>query len=217
MSAGIAVLCPFGADGGLISKAVSLTDGAVRVLVPQSQAAAAGEWGATHIHTLPDHLEVPDEAAFARWLANRIRDWGETVVLAPATVSMRSILPMTAWHLQAGLTADCTALSLEDGRLLQTRPAFGNNMMASIRTVSPIQMATVRPHVFHAQPHPVNEPQLVAEHFAVADSPVTLREFTPYTEGEPLGQADIILAGGVGIGSAAGGYLHILTPPLFTL
>lgn len=204
MSVGIAVICPFGADGGLISKAVSLTDGAVRVLVPKSQVQVAIELGATYIHTLPDAVCVPDEAAFASWLADKIRIWGDMVVLAPATVPMRNIMPMTAWYLGAGLTADCTALSLQDGFLLQTRPAFGNNMMADIRTMSPIQMATVRPNIFRSQSNPAIEAEIFSESFTCSDSPVTIREFAPFTEGEPLGQADIIIAGGLGIGSADG-------------
>ena len=204
MSVRIAVLCPFGADAGLISKAVSLTDDAVRVLVPKSQAQVAVELGARYVHTLPDDVCVPDEAAFALWLAEKLRLWGDMVVLAPATVPMRNIIPMTAWHLGAGLTADCTALSMEDGFLLQTRPAFGNNMMADIRTMSSVQMATVRPNVFRSQPHPAKEAQIFSESFTCSDSSVTVEEFAPFLEGEPLGQADIIIAGGVGVGSADG-------------
>ena len=204
MSVDIAVICPFGADGGLISKAVSLTDGAVRVLVPKSQAQIAIEWGATYIHTLPDAVCISDEGAFASWLADKIRNWGDTVVLAPATVPMRNIMPMTAWYLGAGLTADCTALSLENGSLLQTRPAFGNNMMADIRTMSPIQMATVRPNVFRPQSGPAKQAEIFSESFTCSDGPGTIREFAPFTEGEPLGQADIIIAGGLGVGSADG-------------
>lgn len=204
MSTGVTVLCPFGMDEGLIAKAVSLTDGAVRVLVRESDVQAAAAQGVTTIHTLPDALSVPDEAAFASWLAEKLRLWGDRVVLAPATVSMRNILPMTAWHLKAGLTADCTALSLENGALLQTRPAFGNNMLADIRTVSPVQMATVRPHVFRPAPHPAKQVAVIPESYTGADSRVTVKGFTPFTGGEPLGQASIILAGGLGVGSAAG-------------
>lgn len=204
MSVRMAVLCPFGADTGLISKAVSLESDAVRVLVPESQAHVAVESGATYVHTLPDDTCVSDEASFALWLAEKLRLWGDTVILAPATVPMRNIIPMTAWHLRAGLTADCTSLSLKDGFLLQTRPAFGNNMMADIRTLSPVLMATVRPNIFRAQPHPAKKAQIFSESFTCSDSPVTVEEFIPFSEGKPLGQADIIIAGGMGIGSADG-------------
>ena len=54
-----------------------------------------------------------------------------------------------ATELQTGLTADCTGLAIDErGFLLQTRPAFGGNIMATILTErTRPQMATVRPHV----------------------------------------------------------------------
>jgi electron transfer flavoprotein alpha subunit len=113
-------------------------------------------------------------------------------------------MAMAAWHLKAGLTADCTSLCVKDGELLQTRPAFGNNIMAQIRTVSPIQMATVRPDTFRASPCPAANPAFFAESFTDDTTRVTIEETVPYGNAMPLGQADIILAGGLGIGSAEG-------------
>ena len=200
----IAVICPFGIDAGLVSAAVSLAAAPVRVLVPAGQRSEAARMGATYIHTLPDALCVRDEAAFARWLADKISAWEVSVVLAPATVQLRNIMAMTAWHLGAGLTADCTSLCVKDGQLLQTRPAFGNNIMAQIRTVSPIQMATVRPDTLRASPCPAANPAFYAESFTDDTTRVTIEETVPYGNAMPLGQADIILAGGLGIGSAEG-------------
>lgn len=144
------VLCPFGLDGGLISKAATLEKD-VRVLVPEKDAEAAALYGAKYIHTLPDGFTAPDEGAFARWLQKKLTQWQSTVVLAPATVQMRNIMPLLAGYMQAGLTADCTGLSMENGRLLQTRPAFGNSLMADIVTLTDVQLATVRPGTFRAQ------------------------------------------------------------------
>jgi electron transfer flavoprotein alpha subunit len=67
------------------------------------------------------------------------------VILAGATPEGRVLAPMAAIHLKSGVTADCTGLSMEQGLLVQTRPAFGGNVMA--RIVTPIarpQIATVR-------------------------------------------------------------------------
>lgn len=200
----IAVICPFGIDRGLISTAAQLTAEPVRVLVPDSQKVESQQLGATYIHTLPDALCIRDEAAFALWLAEKIRAWSATIVLAPATVQLRNIMAMTAWHLKAGLTADCTALSVEDGVLLQTRPAFGNNIMAQIRTLSPIQLATVRPDIFRACPCPAENAEFYPESFTDDATRVTIEETTPYGSAMPLGQAEIIVAGGLGIGSAEG-------------
>jgi len=71
------------------------------------------------------------------------------IVLIGATGLGRDLAGAVATQLQTGLTADCTGLSIDDeGFLLQTRPAFGGNIMATIlpERTRP-QMASVRPHV----------------------------------------------------------------------
>jgi electron transfer flavoprotein alpha subunit len=72
------------------------------------------------------------------------------IILYGATAYGRDLGPRIAARLILGLTADCTGLDIDDKRqLVQTRPAFGGNIMASI--LSPYtrpQMATVRPNVF---------------------------------------------------------------------
>lgn len=200
----IAVICPFGIDEGLVSKAVSLTNASVRVLIPASQVQEAIQLGATHIHTIPDGLSIHDEESFAVQLAEKIRIWGDGIVCAPATVQTRNIMSMTAWQLKAGLTADCTDLFIKDGILFQTRPTFGNNIMATIQTLSPIQMATVRPNHFRSCLRPVQNSEILPECFTDRSDRVTVEEFFPYTDEKPLGQAEIIIAGGLGIGSAEG-------------
>ncbi len=105
-----------------------------------------------------DTVYVADDPAFAHFtddaygnvLTDLIREHQPEIVLAGATAIGRSVIPRVATILGAGLTADCTDLAIrkEDGALLQTRPAFGGNIMATI--VCPDtrpQMATVRPLV----------------------------------------------------------------------
>lgn len=125
------------------------------------------------------------------------------VILAPATVRLRAIMPMLAWYLQAGLTADCTQLEISsEGVLEQTRPAFGNSLMATIRTTSPIQMATVRPGTF-----PVTDTcPLPVEELAIGSAGNGIEElaYQPFDSAAPLSQAKIIVAGGMGIGSKEG-------------
>jgi len=196
------VLCPFEVDLGLLSQAARLSGGKLRALVPEGKGAAAGEYGAAHIVALRAE-EIPEEGEFAAFLAENIRAWGSQIILAPATVRMRNLMPMLAWHLKAGLTADCTALRLEDGRLLQTRPAFGNSLMADIRSLSDIQMATVRPGTFRPERCPVPNPRLETLTYCLSGR-VKLLDFAPFAAGRPLSQAEIIVAGGMGVGSREG-------------
>ncbi len=198
----ITVLCPFGLDAGLVSKAAQM-DGVVRVLVPKKDARNAAACGATYIHTLPEDFTAPDESAFAKWLKEKALSWESKVILAPATVQMRNIMPILAGLLQSGLTADCTGLSMENGRLLQTRPAFGNSLMADIVTTSDIQLATVRPGTF--RPCAGDDVGIVPQ----PETPdfqnrVTDLGFTEFQLGKPLSQASIIVAGGLGVGSKEG-------------
>jgi electron transfer flavoprotein alpha subunit len=116
--------------------------------------AAAGElivYGADQVFVVDDpRLAQYREDVYGRVMESLIRDQQPEVVLAGATAIGRSFIPQVANSLNAGLTADCTHLAIrpEDGMLLQTRPAFGGNIMATIECPhSRPQMATVRPKV----------------------------------------------------------------------
>lgn len=197
----ILVLCPMGIDKGLISKAAEL--GSVQALVPQFQWEEAAKYGAEVVYTLADHIQISDESDFALYLAKRIRIWQPKIVLAPATIQMRGIMSALAWYLGAGLTADCTGLSIENGKFLQTRPAFGNGLLANIVTESAVTLATVRPGIFTPK-----EKQCVAQIDCLSDylgSPrVEHIESRLFTNGIPLSQAELIIAGGLGVGSREG-------------
>ncbi len=72
------------------------------------------------------------------------------IFLAGATSFGRTLIPKVAAIIKTGLTADCTALAIDEEKkiLLQTRPTFGGNVLATIITKNARpQMATVRPHV----------------------------------------------------------------------
>ena len=95
-------------------------------------------------------LEIFSDEVYEKMMSDLIKEYKPEVVLAGATAIGRSFIPGVATRVGAGLTADCTRLDIrdEDGVLLQTRPAFGGNIMATI--VCPNtrpQMATVRPKV----------------------------------------------------------------------
>lgn len=199
----ILVLCPFGLDKGLLSQAAKLSEGRVRVLVPEGTVETAKKYGARYIHTMPQ-TQIADEAAFADFLAGKIKQWGSRIILAPATVPMRNVMPMLAWKLDAGLTADCTALEMQGENLIQTRPAFGNSLMASICSLSPIQMATVRPGTFRPEEHTDSNAEEIPETYETGKEKIRHLSFAEFAQGKPLAQAEIIVAGGMGVGSKEG-------------
>ena len=87
---------------------------------------------------------------YAKALVQVIHRFKPDIFLAGATGFGRTLIPKVAAIIKTGLTADCTALAIDPEKkiLLQTRPTFGGNVLATIitRNARP-QMATVRPHV----------------------------------------------------------------------
>ena len=87
---------------------------------------------------------------YAKALVQIITKYKPEIFLAGATFFGRTLIPKVAAILKTGLTADCTGLEIDREKkiLLQTRPTFGGNILATIitRNARP-QMATVRPHV----------------------------------------------------------------------
>jgi electron transfer flavoprotein alpha subunit len=84
----------------------------------------------------------------AACLSRLLEEYRPEILIAGATTAGRTVMPYVAVKANTGLTADCTLLDIEEetGNLLQTRPAIGGNIMATIKTPSRRpQMATVRP------------------------------------------------------------------------
>ena len=151
------------------------------------------------------------EDVFAKVLARVIGERKPEVVLAGATAIGRSVIPYVATILGTGLTADCTGLAIrpEDGMLLQTRPAFGGNIMATIECPNTRpQMATVRPKVMApAEPDPKRTGEIVR--VAPLDeelrSNVTVLESVE-SEGDQVNiqEVEALVSGGRGLGSEKG-------------
>jgi electron transfer flavoprotein alpha subunit len=132
------------------------------------------------------------------------------IVLYGATPNGRDLAPRVAARLRLGLTADCTALEIDDaGQLVQTRPAFGGNIMASIITpYNRPQTATVRPHVFPARVlntcrEAIIESFPVALNRAAIRTRVVERHITEGEGQEAIEDAKVIVAGGRGCQDAA--------------
>ncbi len=137
-----------------------------------------------------------------------ISKYKPNIVLYPATINGRDLAPRVAATLKLGLTADCTGLSIKDGLLLQTRPAFGGNIMADI--ICPIsrpQMATVRPNVMEIaviQDKVNTEIIEIPVKVDIQGLKVKTKEIIRGTASEcgiPVCEADTIVSGGRGVGS----------------
>ena len=151
-----------------------------------------------------------NDEPYANILEDLIREHKPEIVLAGATAIGRSFIPKVATALGAGLTADCTDLDVgEDGNLLQTRPAFGGNIMATI--VCPDtrpQMATVRPLVMKAAAWDGSRTGRVVEldpkRQRLASRVEVLSSVLADQDKVNLSEANVVVAGGRGLDNEKG-------------
>lgn len=151
-------------------------------------------------------LEQYREDVYGRVLEDLIWQHKPEVVLAGATAIGRSVIPQVANKLNAGLTADCTQLGIResDGMLLQTRPAFGGNIMATIECPhSRPQMATVRPKVMApAEPDPARKGEIIAvpvDEAMLSSNVEVLESVISEKELVNIQETDVLVAGGRGV------------------
>ena len=142
---------------------------------------------------------------YCRALVDAVERYSPEIIIGGATTSGRTWLPYAAMRLQTGLTADCTELAIdaETGLLLQTRPAIGGNIMATIKTPKHRpQMATIRPHSTPPAPELPGRKGTI-EHYAApsewAASSIGLLSSSALDEKQELSSARRIVAVGRGI------------------
>ncbi|GHV05826.1 electron transfer flavoprotein subunit alpha/FixB family protein [Spirochaetia bacterium] len=163
--------------------------------------------GADEVYSVQDEgLKEFTCGTYAAILLDLIREHKPEIVLAAATTSGRTLMPYTAVLAGTGLTADCTALDIEEGtgNLLQTRPAIGGNIMATIKTPDHRpQMATIRPkstRPLDADPRRTGVIKNIALKDSLIDERVSVlglrKEGSDFVN---LEEADVVVAGGRGL------------------
>lgn len=194
-----------GQKGKLIAVVIgSHLDSAIKV---------AQEYGA-------DEVLVVDGPEFGRYTTDAYTDamyqliekYGPTTLLIGATGNGRDMAPRLSCRLKTGLTADCTALDIDEqsGNVAWTRPAFGGNLMATI--VCPDhrpQIGTVRPGVFK-KPEPLqsHNATVLREEIHIPEERLRTKVLDVISELSQelvdLEGAEIIVSGGRGVGGAEG-------------
>ncbi|NWF76627.1 MAG: electron transfer flavoprotein subunit alpha [Nitrospirae bacterium] len=168
-------------------------------------------WGADKVYYTDNEIfkQFNDEP-YAKLLTILINKYLPEIVLAGATPIGRSFIPRVAARLRTGLTADCTSFEIdsETRNLLQIRPAFGGNIMATILCPNNRpQMATVRPRVMKRGQY---DKTRVGEIVNITADGISSRTKVLQTVKEVsdltvnLQEADIIVSGGRGLGDPKG-------------
>ena len=158
-----------------------------------------------------DKLKDYNTEAYTKIIADLVCERKPEILLIGATSIGRDLGPRLSARLYTGLTADCTSLDIdpETRGLLQTRPAFGGNVMATIITPNHRpQMSTVRPGVMKkAEFAPEHKAKVERINVEFADGEIRTRVIETVRSLQQtvnLIDADIIVAGGRGVGSAEG-------------
>ncbi|MCE5312958.1 MAG: electron transfer flavoprotein subunit alpha [Nitrospiraceae bacterium] len=177
----------------------------------EEQAQELIKWGADKVYHCADPLlDKFNDEPYSQEMITLIQKYKPEIVLAGATPIGRSFVPRVAARLRTGLTADCTSLEIdkESGYLLQVRPAFGGNIMATILCPNHRpQIATVRPRVMkRAEFNESKKGEIINVNSANLSSRTkvldTVKEASECMLN--LQEAEIIVSGGRGMGEPKG-------------
>jgi electron transfer flavoprotein alpha subunit len=161
---------------------------------------------------LVEHSALKDyrTIAYTEVVEELVKRYKPNILLMGATHLGRDLAPRVSRRVGVGLTADCTELTIDpdEGILLQTRPAFGGNVMATIANrYSRPQMATVRAGVMEPQPKPENKGNVITQEVSLSEERIGLKVLEMVREekkGVNLSDAKVVVAGGRGVGEADG-------------
>ncbi len=169
-------------------------------------------YGADKVYVVDDErLATYYPQVYARVFYELASKYKPEVFLIPATLRGREIAPYVANSFRTGITADLTSMDVDPktGEVVLIRPPFGGFMLAHIVTRGrrPV-MGSVRPNIFATPPRDESRTGEVIEESVDVPEPegIRLLEYQPIEKKEeiPIEKAEIIVAGGKGIGSLEG-------------
>ena len=200
-------------EAGVLAKKLGVPLSAVLIgsnIQPRAQELI--EHGADKVYVFDDPLFIEfQDDPYSDILSHLIEQEKPEIVLMGATNIGRSFASRVAARIYTGLTADCTALDIDTTtrNILQTRPAFGGNIMATILTPRHRpQMATVRHKVFKPSAKDTSRKGEVILKKVDTSKIINRTKFLGFikdtTAKVNLADADIIVSGGRGLGKAEG-------------
>lgn len=165
-------------------------------------AAELGRFGAEVVHVAEhEAFELYSPDGLAQTFADFIRGRDDAAVLFPATSFGKDLAPRIAARLDLPLATDATALTVEDGQLVITRPLYAGRVIARVTLDSPRPLVSLRPNVFRVVERPAAGTVTV---MPVSGDPsawrVTVREVRAAEGGKlDVGEAPIVVSGGRGM------------------
>lgn len=158
-----------------------------------------------------DEYDYYTTDAFANAMTKLVQKYKPETLMIGATNNGRDMGPRVSCRLKTGLTADCTEIALDEetGNIAWTRPTFGGNLMATIMCPEHRpQMGTVRPSVFKKGAYDESRTgEIVKEDIHISPEEIRtklIERVNEVAEAINLEEAEIIVSGGRGVGSADG-------------
>ncbi|MBI3189946.1 MAG: electron transfer flavoprotein subunit alpha/FixB family protein [Ignavibacteriales bacterium] len=167
----------------------------------QSIASELGSYGATNVVVVQDaRLQLYSTTAYSKVVAEIAKREQASIVFLPASQMGKDLAARVAVKLDAGIAADCTALKVENGTIVATRPVYAGKAFLDVTVSSPTKLFTLRPNVFTATPNSGSTPVEVAS-VELSDSDFNVKATAvKIAEGRPdLTEASIIVSGGRGM------------------
>ena len=170
----------------------------------QGLAASLGGLGVDQVLVADSQAPQPPSPEWLLAAAEQAaRQTNPAVILLTHGGGGRDLGPSLAYRLETGIVTDATALRIEDGQLVITKPVFGGSAIAEFSVVSTPSVVTLRPRAFEAPESPTaRDAQVEAIAPADADSAIEVLEEIreQATTGPRLKDAKVIVSGGRGLG-----------------
>src|SRR5262245_20494570 len=164
---------------------------------------ALGELGANRVWLIENPALAPYRGeVWTPILAELAAKESPQAIFGPVTTRQREVMARLAARLGAGLSADSTALALEDGKLVATRPIYAGKLLSKVTWAKTPWLATLRPNVFRpADPQPGLSAQVEKPSVAIPGEGMKLveRKEEAATGLPELAEAEIVVSGGRGL------------------
>ncbi len=167
----------------------------------ESIARELGNFGAGRVVVVDEPLLASySSTAYAKVVANIAQKENAAIVVLAASQMGKEIAPRIAVKLDAGLASDCTALKVEGGDVIATRPVYAGKALLDVKVTSPTKVFTLRPNVFTASP---SGGTATVEKATVGITPedcsAVVKEIKVASGRPDVTEADIIVSGGRGL------------------
>jgi len=162
-----------------------------------------GKYGADRVFLADDpSLALFHPDYYRHILLDAVKKHAPSIILLPATSAGKDLAPRIAIHLNTGVASDCVQLSLENGDLFATRPAYAGKVLLKVRINGTPKIATLRPNAFTAkEASPVHSPSVEPLAFEKPETRMVVKEFAALGPKKmDLTEASIIVSGGRGMG-----------------